>query len=102
MAAALLTGTAALGIWLTAAVMARHQAEATADLAALAAASHATDGPDRACDRARWIADRMGAKLLSCRWQRLDAFVEIQARSLAFAGMPTPTAQARAGPTQPP
>ncbi|VVJ22885.1 Uncharacterised protein [Amycolatopsis camponoti] len=102
MAVAALAGVAVLGCWLGAAVLARHRAESAADLGALAAASHAADGPVRACERARWVADRMAVSLLTCRWQRLDAFVEVQAPSLGFAGLPGPSARARAGPAGPP
>ena len=103
MAVVALAGVAVLGCWLGTAVLARHRAESAADLGALAAASHAAEGPARACERARWIADRMAVSLLTCRWQRLDAFVEVQAPSLGFAGLPGPSARARAGPTgQPP
>lgn len=103
LAVAALAGVAVLGCWLGGAVVARHRAETAADLAALAAASHAADGPDRACDRARWVTDRMGVTLLSCRWQRLDALVEVAAPNLGFAGLPAPAARARAGPAaQPP
>ncbi|MEU8631582.1 Rv3654c family TadE-like protein [Amycolatopsis sp. NPDC048633] len=103
MAVAALTGVAVLAFWLGTAVLARHRAESAADLSALAAASHAAEGPTRACDRARWIADRMAVSLLTCRWQRLDAFIEVQAPTLGFAGLPGPSARARAGPTgQPP
>ncbi|MGW5719649.1 Rv3654c family TadE-like protein [Amycolatopsis sp. NPDC003865] len=102
MAIAALTGVAALGCWLATAVIARHRAETAADLGALAAASHAVEGPAQACERARWVADRMGVTLVSCRWQRLDAFVEVKARGLAFGGLPGPSARARAGPADPP
>lgn len=98
MAVAALTGVAVLGCWLGSAVIARHRAESAADLGALAAASHAAEGPERACERARWVADRMGVTLLSCRWQRLDAFVEVKAPTIALAGLPAPAARARAGP----
>lgn len=98
MAVAALTGVAVLGCWLATAVLARHRAETAADLGALAAASHAVEGPARACERARWIADRMAVTLLTCRWQQLDAFVEVQAPGLAFGGLPGPSARARAGP----
>jgi secretion/DNA translocation related TadE-like protein len=96
MAVAALAGVAVLGCWLGAAVIARHRAEAAADLGALAAASHAAEGPDRACERARWVADRMGVTLLTCRWQRLDAFVEVEVPN--FGGLPSLSARARAGP----
>jgi secretion/DNA translocation related TadE-like protein len=103
MAVAALTAVVVLAFWLGTAVLARHRAESAADLSALAAASHAAEGPTRACERAKWIATRMAVSLMSCRWQRLDAFVEVQAPSLGFAGLPGPSARARAGPTgQPP
>lgn len=97
-AVAVLTVVAVLGYWLAAAVVARHRAEAAADLGALAAASHATEGPARACELARQVADRMAVTLLSCRWQRLDALVEVRGSPLGPGGWPEPTARARAGP----
>lgn len=98
MAVAAVTGVAVLGFWLGGLVIARHHVESAADLGALAAASHASEGPDQACDRARWVAERMGVTLLTCRWQRLDALVEVEAPSSGFAGLPGPSAHARAGP----
>ena len=98
LAAAALVAVAVLGCWLGVAVAARHRAEAAADLGALAAASHAAEGPVRACERAHWVAERMGVEMLSCTWQRLDALVEVEARSLGIAGLPPPSARARAGP----
>lgn len=103
MAVAALTAVATLALWLGATVIARHQAESAADLGALAAASHASEGPVQACERARWIADRMAVRLVSCRWHHLDALVEVEATSPAIAGLPKPSAHARAGPaTEPP
>ena len=100
-AVAALTGVAVLGFWIAAAVIARHRAETAADLGALAAASHAAEGSARACERARWVADRMGVTLLTCRWQRLDALVEVRAPGPGLAGLPGPSARARAGPAGP-
>ncbi|MEU0533659.1 Rv3654c family TadE-like protein [Amycolatopsis tolypomycina] len=97
-----LTILATLAIWLAATVIARHQAESAADLGALAAASHASEGPARACERARWIADRMRVTLRSCTWQQLDALVEVEARGPALPGLPQPSAHARAGPAAEP
>ncbi|HET6703402.1 Rv3654c family TadE-like protein [Amycolatopsis sp.] len=102
LAVAALTGVATLAIWLGATVIARHKAEAAADLGALAAASHASEGPARACERARWVTDRMGVTLRSCRWQQLDALVEVEARTPAIAGLPQASAHARAGPAAEP
>ncbi len=98
-AVAALTVVAMFGYWLAAAVIARHRAEAAADLGALAAASHATEGPVRACEQARLVADRMAVTLLSCRWERLDALVEVRGAMVRGAA---PTARARAGPAEPP
>ena len=95
---AVLAGVAVFGCWLATAVAARHRAEAAADLGALAAASHATEGPAKACERARQVADRMSVTLLSCRWQRLDALVEVRGAWPGPAGWAAPTARARAGP----
>ncbi|MET8852433.1 Rv3654c family TadE-like protein [Amycolatopsis sp. NPDC004625] len=94
-----LAGVAVLAFWLAAAVTARHRAESAADLAALAAASHAAEGPTEACERARWVTTRMGVTLLTCRWQRLDALVEVEAPSPGLVGLPNSSARARAGPT---
>ena len=56
-----------------------------------------------ATTQSRWVADRMGVKLLTCRWQRLDALIEVQSPTGGLAGLPGPAARARAGPTsQPP
>lgn len=102
MAVAALMGVATLALCLVATVIGRHQAESAADLGALAAASHASEGPVRACEHARWVADRMGVNLRTCRWQQLDALVEVEARGPAMAGVPRPSAHARAGPAAEP
>ncbi|WP_326944960.1 Rv3654c family TadE-like protein [Amycolatopsis sp. NBC_01307] len=101
-AVAALTGIAVLGLWLSTVTIARHQVESAADLGAVAAASHASEGPDKACGRARWVTERMGVTLLTCRWQRLDALIEVEAPSSKFAGLPAPSAHARAGPVNEP
>lgn len=93
-----LAAVAALALWLATAVIARHRAESAADLAALAAASHAAEGPAEACERARWVTSRMGVTLLTCRWQHLDALVEVEAPSTGLVGLPNSSAHARAGP----
>ncbi|WP_103355252.1 Rv3654c family TadE-like protein [Amycolatopsis sp. CA-128772] len=93
-----LAGVTVLAFSLAAAVTARHRAESAADLAALAAASHAADGPADACERARWVTTRMGITLLTCRWQQLDALVEVEAPGPDLLGVPRLSARARAGP----
>ncbi|MEC3979541.1 Rv3654c family TadE-like protein [Amycolatopsis sp. H20-H5] len=76
--------------WLGAVVVTRHRAESAADLAALAAAAHAAEGPGKACQRARWVAEGMSVALVTCRWERRDALVEVRS--------PLPGALARFGP----
>ncbi|EME64243.1 Rv3654c family TadE-like protein [Amycolatopsis decaplanina] len=96
---AVLICAAAFAFWIGAAVTTRHRAEAAADLAALAAASHATDGPGAACERARQVAVRMSVTLLTCRWERGDALVEVRAEpSEQPAVTGRAEARARAGP----
>ncbi|MFE0456248.1 Rv3654c family TadE-like protein [Streptomyces sp. NPDC058914] len=48
------------------AVLARHRAAGGADLAALAAADHWTDGASAACARAERVARAQGARLVRC------------------------------------
>ncbi|WP_435840458.1 Rv3654c family TadE-like protein [Streptomyces bobili] len=48
------------------AVLARHRAAGGADLAALAAADHWTDGGEAACTRADRLARAQGARLVRC------------------------------------
>jgi secretion/DNA translocation related TadE-like protein len=97
---AVLISVAAFTFWIGAAVTTRHHTEAAADLAALAAASHATEGPGAACDRARQVALRMAVTLLTCRWERGDALVEVRSGHLATFGQAE--ARARAGPVDRP
>lgn len=100
---AVLVCAAAFTFWIGAAVTTRHHTEAAADLAALAAASHATDGPGAACERARQVAVRMSVTLLTCRWERGDALVEVRSEE---SGQPAAVgraeARARAGPVDRP
>lgn len=56
----------ALGLQIGAATLARHRAEAAADLAALAGAREAVRGADVACGRAREVAAGNGARLVDC------------------------------------
>ncbi|WP_018683877.1 Rv3654c family TadE-like protein [Actinokineospora enzanensis] len=86
-----------LVLTLGAATVARHRAEAAADLAALAAAAHAVSGPEAACARARWVVERMGARLDACGLDGWVAAVAVTVRP----GLPTAgaaSARARAGP----
>lgn len=85
------------GFVLGAAVIARHRAQAIADLAALAGASRVPAGPAEACARATTLGSRMHAGEISCTVDGLDAVVTV--------AMPVPgwrlgpaRATARAGP----
>ncbi|MBP0456500.1 Rv3654c family TadE-like protein [Streptomyces montanisoli] len=76
------------------AVVARHRAEAAADLAALAAADRAPAGRTAACRGARTVAGAQGARLVRCVLDGQVAEVTAAVR----AGPYEPTALARAGP----
>lgn len=78
------------GVHLGAAVVARHRAQAAADLAALAAAAWLADGQSAACRRADAVAVAMHAVLLRCDVDELDVVVG--------AGVGSAAAVARAGP----
>ncbi|WP_127781807.1 Rv3654c family TadE-like protein [Rhodococcus sp. X156] len=85
-------------VQLGAAVGARHRAEAAADLAALAAASHVLEGEAAACGRAAVVTDGMDVSLASCRLDGWDAVVEVDAAGPASLG--SAHGRARAGPVQ--
>jgi secretion/DNA translocation related TadE-like protein len=83
------------------AVITRHRAEAAADLAALAVASHAVLGTDAACADGRRVTDRMAVGLVACQLQGWEATVEVEATTggllATFGGA---RAAARAGPAE--
>ncbi len=81
--------------YLGAAVVARHRAQAAADLAALAAASRLPSGAGMACARAAAVARRMGVDAVRCEVDGLDVVVSVD---VAVAGVGTARAAARAGP----
>ncbi|GAA5127934.1 Rv3654c family TadE-like protein [Pseudonocardia adelaidensis] len=88
-----------VGLHLGAAVIARHRAEAAADLAALAAAGLAVEGAQAACRRAGEVAGAMGGTVTSCRLAGWDALLEVRVPiSVALPGIDTATGRARAGP----
>lgn len=86
-------------VQLGAATVARHRAEGAADLAALAAASHATGGPERACAQAGRVTGGMRTRLITCTLSGREARVEVlgELPIPLFGGQP-PSARARAGP----
>lgn len=96
---ALLLGVVLIGLQLGAAVVARHRAEAAADLAALAAAALAVEGPAAACRRAGVIASAMGGTVAGCAVIGWDALVEVHVEVPAVLLSRRPaTGRARAGP----
>jgi secretion/DNA translocation related TadE-like protein len=98
-AIAALMAVSVLVIWLGAAAATRHRAASAADLAALAAAGVAVEGERAACEKARWVTDRMSVELHSCRLDGADAVVEVVAQpSGVLAGFGAAEARARAGP----
>jgi secretion/DNA translocation related TadE-like protein len=81
----------------------RHRAHAAADLAALAAASHAMDGPVRACDLAANIARATRARLIGCVLRARIATVKVAVASRILGlGSVQIVAAARAGPVSSP
>jgi secretion/DNA translocation related TadE-like protein len=90
---ALLTLTAG-GAQVGSAVVARHRAQAAADLAALAAAVALPSGQEAACDVAREAAAANSATVTACEVADLDVIV--RAETAAMVGVAR--AVARAGP----
>lgn len=77
------------GFYLGSAVVARHRAQAAADLAALAAAGRLPDGVEAACGQASVIARAMTAIVIDCAVDELDVVVTVRAgraRAAARAG----------------
>ena len=83
--------------YLGAAVVARHRAQAAADLAALAAAAGLPAGPETACTQANAVARAMRVSAADCVVDDLDVVVTIEA-SLAVGRWGNARAAARAGP----
>ncbi len=85
------------------AAVARHRAQAAADLGALAAAGVLDGGTSAACLRARWVTDAAGVRLRSCAASGWDVSVVVEASvSLGPIGTRIVGATARAGPAEPP
>jgi secretion/DNA translocation related TadE-like protein len=98
-AIAVLVSMAVFGLHLGEAMVARHQAESAADLAALAGAAEVVAGEQYACAQARRVTDRMRVQLASCRMSGLDVLVEVAARPRGWlGGLGVATGRARAGP----
>jgi secretion/DNA translocation related TadE-like protein len=87
------------GVYVGSAVVARHRAQSAADLAALAAAVHVTDGTAASCAQASAVAGAMGAAVRHCVVDDLDVVVTVEAPvSLGRMGFGPARASARAGP----
>lgn len=86
---------------LGAATAARHRTEGAADLAALAAAARAPLGQERACARARQVAEAMKTALDECRTSGRHARTELSAAPPEILGFGRRTsARAHAGPIE--
>jgi secretion/DNA translocation related TadE-like protein len=98
MMAVLLTITIG-GVYVGSAVIARHRAQAAADLAAVAAAAHLADGADAACMQASTVAKAMRARITQCAVDKLDVVVTMDINvALGRLGVGPARATARAGP----
>ncbi len=90
------------GVYVGSAVIARHRAQAAADLAALAAAVHLADGTDAACTQASAVARAMHTAVTLCVVEDLDVVVTADAPvSFGRLGVGPARAAARAGPAGP-
>jgi secretion/DNA translocation related TadE-like protein len=87
------------GVYVGSAVVARHRAQAAADLAALAAAAGLAEGAEAACAQASVVAQAMRAAVLDCGVEGLDVVVTVGAAvPLGRFGVRPARAHARAGP----
>jgi secretion/DNA translocation related TadE-like protein len=101
-AIAVLVSMALFGLHLGEAMVARHQAESAADLAALAGAAEVVAGERYACAQARRVTDRMRVQLASCHMSGLDVLVDVAAQPRGWlGGLGVAPGRARAGPAAP-
>jgi secretion/DNA translocation related TadE-like protein len=91
----LLLWVTAAAAYLGSAVVARHRAQAAADLAALAAAARLPSGARAACARATAVARRMRVDDARCEVDDLDVVITVRV-AVVFTG--AAWAAARAGP----
>ncbi|MGL4305358.1 MAG: Rv3654c family TadE-like protein [Mycobacteriaceae bacterium] len=84
------------GFYMGSAIVARHRAQAAADLSALAGASKGIEGQTIACAFAKDIAARNDAQIRFCAMDGGDVLVAVEVR-VSF-GDRTASAAARAGP----
>uniref|UniRef100_UPI0035A2499D Rv3654c family TadE-like protein n=1 Tax=Nocardia pseudovaccinii TaxID=189540 RepID=UPI0035A2499D len=82
-------------------VVARHRAQAAADLAALAAAGELARGADVGCAEGAEIARRMGVRIQQCEVVQWDVIVTVEGNvPMGLLGKRTVRAVARAGPVE--
>jgi secretion/DNA translocation related TadE-like protein len=87
------------GVYVGSAVIARHRAQAAADLAALAGAQHLADGPGVACAQATAVAHTMRSAVIQCAVDGLDVVITADVSlSLGRLSVGPARATARAGP----
>jgi secretion/DNA translocation related TadE-like protein len=87
------------GVYVGSAVIARHRAQAAADLAAVAAAMRVGAGTGAACSQASALARAMSAAVAQCVVEDLDVVITVETRvPLARIGGGPARATARAGP----
>ncbi|GGM05321.1 Rv3654c family TadE-like protein [Nakamurella endophytica] len=89
-------------VHLGAAAIARHRAEAAADLGALAGAAKVLDGAAAACSAASALVARNGARLVECDLQGWDVVVRAEAAAAVGVLSATVVGRARAGPVTAP
>jgi secretion/DNA translocation related TadE-like protein len=87
------------GAYVGSAVIARHRAQAAADLASLAAAARLAAGGDAACAQASVVAQAMHTVVAQCVVEELDVVVTVEA-PVALGVWGPAQAAARAGPTE--
>jgi secretion/DNA translocation related TadE-like protein len=97
---AILLVTTIGGVSVGSAVIARHRAQAAADLAAVAAAMHLADGTGTACVRASVVARAMRTAVTQCVVEDLDVLVTVETSvPLGRIAVGPARATARAGPS---
>jgi secretion/DNA translocation related TadE-like protein len=85
------------------AIVARHRAQAAADLGALAGAPHALAGEPVVCGWAARVVAANGARLVECRLDGVDVIVTTAVTPAGYAGLAgAAQASARAGPADAP
>jgi secretion/DNA translocation related TadE-like protein len=86
-------------IYVGSAVVARHRAQAAADMAALAGAAALPGGSEVACQRASVVGRAMGGTVTACSTDELDLVVIVDVQlGLPARGLGSAGAVARAGP----